>query len=66
MATLNREVVNKLYTFLSYWTGEGKDGANFLEMVRPHFPTNWDRPVRDEFFVRSLARFQEFKAGNGA
>ena len=49
MKILNKEVSNKLYTFLRYFYLEKSEKKEvFMELVGMAFPDNWDRPVIDK------------------
>ncbi len=59
MAAFNREVANKLFTFLTYMHGTHADWNDFLQMVSLTYPTHWDRPRLDEDLVSALASFRK-------
>ena len=59
MAAFNREVANKLFTFMTYMRGKEADWNDFIQLVGRNYPTNWDRPKLDDDLVRALALFRE-------
>ena len=53
MMTFNREVANKLYTFLDFLFNKPvEDQHAFLSAMGVMYPTNWDKPELDREFVQ--------------
>ena len=55
MKTFNKEVANKLYTFLEYlFNKPPEDQQAFLRAMSIMYPTNWDQPKLDTEFVKAV------------
>lgn len=61
MAAFNKEVANKLFTFLTHLFGRSEDSQDFLEMLSAFYPSDWDKPKLDENTVRALEMYRERK-----
>ncbi len=59
MAAFNREVANKLFTFMTYMRGTQEDFNDFIQLVSLNYPTNWDKPELDKDLVGALALFRK-------
>ena len=59
MADFNREVVNKLYTFMHHLFGADEDKAVFLEAIQMHYPTDWDQPTTDKDIESMISLFHK-------
>jgi len=60
MMAFNKEVVNKIYTFLTYMLDETKEEYGiFLQTAGWMFPYRWDAPVMDGDFVKAVDMFKE-------
>ncbi|HTU24756.1 MAG TPA: hypothetical protein VMF30_05135 [Pirellulales bacterium] len=59
MKALNREVANKIYTFLHYLFGDSvEDRQAFIGAMEMMYPSNWDQPELDADFVRVVRSFK--------
>lgn len=55
MMTFNKEVCNKIYTFLEFMFNRPQaEQQAFLSAMSLLRPSNWDKPVLDEDFIRSV------------
>ena len=62
ICALNKEVVNKIYTFLKFtFDSNQTEQLNFEALMSLAFPHDWDEPVLDEEFVKSLSLFSKIK-----
>lgn len=61
MAAFNKQVANKLFTFLTHLFGRSDDSQDFLEMLSAFYPADWDKPKLDENTVRALELYREQK-----
>ena len=53
MKRFNKEVVNKLYTFMDYMSNRpNSDWSVFLSGMEIMFPSNWDAPEIDQNFLK--------------
>jgi hypothetical protein len=60
MKTFNKEVANKLYTFLEYlFNKPPADQQAFLSAMSIMYPTNWDQPKLDTEFVQAVKFLKE-------
>jgi hypothetical protein len=56
MRDLNREVANKLYTFLTYLFGPPSvERTAFFRAAEQQYPTTWDPPRLDDDFLLAIA-----------
>jgi hypothetical protein len=63
MKKLNKEVSNKIYTFLHYLFHESEDDRQaFLQAMSMMYPTNWDEPKLDAEFTQAVKSWK--KHGN--
>ncbi len=50
----NRQMTNKLYTFLTYLLNKpAQDYAMLMESLSKHYPQNWDMPELDPGFTQN-------------
>ena len=55
MMALNKEVANKIYTFLRIGLfGNGKQKTLFMAVAGLMFPHNWDEPILDDELLSAL------------
>lgn len=55
MKRFNKEVVNKIYTFIKYWFTDSKqDFRALMDAVSVFYPSEWDRPELDEDFIKAI------------
>ena len=55
MKDFNKEVSNKIYTFLNYMMGSGKaDKEKFMQAMTLFYPINWDKPELDKDFTKII------------
>jgi hypothetical protein len=60
MMTFNREVANKIYTFLTYMFNKSdEDNAAFLGAASMMYPTNWDQPKIDQELSRAAKLYKK-------
>lgn len=56
MMAFNKEVANKLYTFLNFFFNPNtKESEVFAEMMERSYPSNWDTPELDERMMNEVA-----------
>ncbi len=49
MMEFNKEVANKIYTFLVYWLLKPEEDQRiFMNMMSMMYPSNWDNPTLTE------------------
>jgi len=53
MKAFNKEVANKLYTFMKLSADPDRSG-DFLSIMRLYYPSNWDLPELDKDFCDAL------------
>ncbi len=58
MMAFNKEVVNKLYTFLTLYFGQPEESSKiaFLNLMERYYPSNWDFLKLDAGFVTATKR----------
>lgn len=55
MMNFNKEVSNKMYTFLHYLFHENSEESNqFISMASMFYPINWDEPKLDDSFIEAM------------
>jgi hypothetical protein len=55
MKVFNKEVSNKLYTFLRFFfKGSAREREALLEVTGLFYPSDWDQPVLDESINKSV------------
>ncbi len=60
MKAFNKEVANKIYTFLKFFlSGSEEDGEALLESSLPFFPYDWDEPVFDRDILEAVKAFKK-------
>jgi len=60
MAAFNREVADKIYTFLSFtFTKPMEDREAFLGVMDVMYPTKWDQPKIDRDFAGAVKLFKK-------
>ena len=60
MKAFNKEVANKLYTFLEYLFNKPlEDQQALLSAMSINYPTNWDQPKLDPEFVKAVKCIKE-------
>ncbi len=56
MQAFNKQVANKIYTFLTYVFEEDRiDNDAFWRLIKLGYPKNWDEPELDQKFVNGVA-----------
>ncbi len=58
MEAFNRQVADRIYTFLCYLFGARRDMGDMLEALRHYLPTDWDQPQRDSFIDKAVAAYR--------
>jgi hypothetical protein len=58
MEAFNRQVADRIYTFLSYLLSTQRDMSDVLEALRHYLPTDWDQPQRDAFLDKAVAAYR--------
>lgn len=46
MEAFNRQVADRIYTFLRYLLSNARDASDLVEALRHYLPTDWDPPQR--------------------
>jgi len=61
MMNFNKEVVNKIYTFLKFFLlhDNVKEGTRFYNFLCTWYPKNWDKPELDEDLFGSFKYVNE-------
>lgn len=60
MKAFNKEVANKLYTFLEYIFNKPlEDQQAFLSAMSIMYPANWDQPKLDSEFIKAAKFVKE-------
>ena len=60
ICNLNKEVVNKIYTFLTFSLSSDKlDRIAFEELMALATPTDWDEPKLDDEFIKAFSFFNK-------
>jgi hypothetical protein len=60
MKSLNREVANKIYTFLHYlFNAPQEEQEAFLSTMGMVYPSGWDKPKMDDDFVKAVKLFRK-------
>jgi hypothetical protein len=60
MEAFNREVANKIYTFLQFLLEKSDvDRAAFLSVMGLMYPSDWDKPKTDRDFVSAVKLFKK-------
>jgi hypothetical protein len=55
MKMFNKEVSNKLYTFLTFmFAPESKEKETFLRLMELFYPHGWDKPRLDKDMIQGL------------
>ncbi len=54
MEAFNRQVAERIYTFLSYLLSTHRDMGDLMEALRHYLPTDWDQPQRDVFIDKAV------------
>ena len=54
--TFNKTVVNRLFTFLTYYFGESDEASKlvFLNLAARYYPDDWDLPELDDCMVTEV------------
>lgn len=66
MKAFNKEVANKLYTFLTYMLDKPREEHDaLLKVLLPLRPHNWDPPELDPGFVKAAERTQVADRNSG-
>ncbi len=58
MEAFNRQVADRVFTFLGFMFGAEKDYEDFMTMASAQHPHKWDRPKLDQGMVNALAKFR--------
>lgn len=58
MEAFNRQVADRIYTFLNYFLGTRRDMGDLLEALRHYLPMDWDPPQRDAFIDKAVTAFR--------
>jgi hypothetical protein len=58
MEAFNRQVADRIYTFLNYLLGTKRDMGDLMEALRQYLPTDWDPPQRDAFIDKAVAAYR--------
>lgn len=58
MEVFNRQVADRIYTFLSYLLSTKRDMGDLMEALRQYLPTDWDPPQRDAFIDKAVAAYR--------
>ncbi len=58
MEAFNRQVADRIYTFLSYLLSTKRDTGDMLEALRHYLPTDWDQPQRDAFIDNAVTAYR--------
>jgi hypothetical protein len=62
MTTFNREVANKIYTFLTYvFNKSDEDNAAFLGAASMMYPTDWDQPKIDRGLSQAAKLYKKMR-----
>jgi len=60
MMAFNKEIVNKLYTFLDYLIGGKRDEDQldaFYKMIALFYPNDWDTPKLDKDMISGITSY---------
>lgn len=58
--SFNRQMSNKLYTFLTYLLNKPADEYSvMMEALAKHFPENWEAPELDQSFMHITSQKQQ-------
>jgi len=55
MEAFNRQVADRIYTFLSHLLSTHRDMGDLQEALRHYLPTDWDQPQHDAFIDKAVA-----------
>ncbi len=58
MEAFNRQVADRIYTFLTYLMAHPREASDLIDALRHYFPTNWDPPQRDASIDRAVEAFR--------
>jgi hypothetical protein len=58
MEAFNRQVADRVYTFLNYLMSNPRDASDLIEALRHYMPTDWDPPQRDVFPDKAVAAYR--------
>lgn len=65
MKTFNKEVANKIYSFLHYIFNETYENKSaFLVAMGMMYPDGWDKPKLDAEFVKSVNLIKKMRNSN--
>lgn len=60
MMAFNKDVHNKIYTFLKYWFGsKGKDLEDFFQAMSMLLPLDWDQAQIDAELLEGINAFKK-------
>ena len=58
MEAFNRQVADRIYTFLSYLLAHPREASDLIEALRHSLPTDWDQPQRDAFIDKAVEAYR--------
>lgn len=59
MEAFNRQVADRIYTFLNYLLSTARDASDLVEALRHYMPTDWDAPQRDAYIDKAVEAYRE-------
>lgn len=58
MEAFNRQVADRIYTFLTYLLNNPQEASDLVESLRHYLPTDWDPPQRDAFIDKAVEAYR--------
>jgi hypothetical protein len=58
MEAFNRQVADRIYTFLHYLLSTARDASDLIEALRHYMPTDWDVPQRDAYIDKAVEAYR--------